>query len=107
MMPAYRKSATILRVTDLPKLLGFPQICNDRQAQLHESHIAPLTEFVEALRAEVGVAAIVPDFDPWDGGIDAEILYLLEAPGPQAVASSFISRNNPDESAKNFFQLNA
>jgi uracil-DNA glycosylase len=62
---------------------------------------------VEALRHEYGPALTIPDFDPWDGGVDAEILYLLEALGPRAVASGFVSRNNPDESAKNFFELNA
>jgi uracil-DNA glycosylase len=93
-------------MTDLPKLLADPHVRADRRAKLHESHIAPLTEFVEALRTDVGPDMIIPQFDPWDGGVDAEILYLLEAPGPQAVASGFVSRNNPDESAKNFFELN-
>jgi uracil-DNA glycosylase len=93
-------------MTDLPKLLADLQARKDRRARLRESHIAPLTALVGALRHEVGPDAAIPDFDPWDGGIDAEILYLLEAPGPQAVASGFISRNNPDESAKNFFELN-
>lgn len=94
-------------LVDKPRLLRDPQTRTDRRAQLCESHIAPLTTFVETLRHECGPDVAIPDFDPWDGGIDAEILYLLEAPGPQAVASGFISRNNPDESAKNFFQLNA
>jgi hypothetical protein len=31
----------------------------------------------------------------------------LEAPGPKAVLSGFVSRNNPDQTAKNFFELNA
>jgi uracil-DNA glycosylase len=31
----------------------------------------------------------------------------LEAPGARAVSSGFISRNNPDVSAKNFFNLNS
>ena len=104
------RSPSLLLVTvpvDKPKLLGDFQARIDRRTQLHESHIAPLTAFVEALRHEVGSAAAIPDFDPWDGGIDAEILYLLETPGPRAVASGFVSRNNPDESAKNFFELNA
>ena len=83
----------MIPLTDKPKLLGDLQACTDRRAQLSESHIAPLTAFVEALRDEVGPRATIPDFDPWDGGIDAEILYLLEAPGPQALASGFISRN--------------
>lgn len=47
----------------------------------------------------------VPDFDPLDGGESAQVMFLLEAPGPKAIASGFISRNNPDETAKNFFLL--
>jgi uracil-DNA glycosylase len=62
---------------------------------------------VEELRAAAGPeGASIPDFDPWDGGIHAQVLFLLEAPGSKAVASGFISRNNPDETAKNFFELN-
>ena len=68
--------------------------------------MVPLTEFVESLRSQIGADAWITDFDPWDGGVDAEVLYLLEAPGGRAVGSGFISRNNPDETAKNFFELN-
>jgi hypothetical protein len=93
--------------TDRPKLLAAPGACAARSKQLHEPHIAPLTVFVETLRAQVGAHVSIPNFDPWDGGIDAEILYLLEAPGPKAVLTGFVSRNNPDESVKNFFELNA
>ncbi len=93
--------------TDRPKLLADPAARAARSKQLHEAHIAPLTAFVEALRAEAGRDVSIPDFDPWDDGIDAEILYLLEAPGAKAVLSGFVSRNNPDETAKNFFELDA
>ena len=72
-----------------------------------------LTDLVESLNRErVGVHVrgnvhkAVPNFDPWDGGIGAEILFLLEAPGPRAVESGFVSRDNPDETAKNFLKLN-
>ena len=92
-------------LTDRPKLLGNPAAVTARLAQLHEPHISPLTRFVETLRTEAGPGAAVPYFDPWDGGIGAEVLLLFEAPGPKAVKSSFISRNNPDETAKNFFEL--
>lgn len=30
----------------------------------------------------------------------------MEAPGSKAVESGFVSRNNPDETAKNFFEVN-
>jgi uracil-DNA glycosylase len=66
---------------------------------------APLTDFVEELRLEAGPNSHIPYSDPWDGGIDAQVLLLLEAPGPRAALSGFISRNNPDETAKNFYEL--
>jgi uracil-DNA glycosylase len=91
---------------DRPKTLGDARARELRHQQLAEPHIAPLTDFVRALRAELGDSASVPDFDPWDGGVHAEVLFLLEAPGGRAVGSGFISRNNPDETAKNFFELN-
>ncbi len=91
---------------DKPKSLGSPAARAARLAELREPHIAPLTAFVETLRAEMGSNYRIPYFDPWDGGTAAEILYLLEAPGAKTVISGFISRNNPDETAKNFFQLN-
>ena len=67
--------------------------------------MSDLTAFVESVRRDAGETA-VPYVDPLDGGIGAECLFLLEAPGPQAVGSGFVSRNNPDESAKNWFELN-
>jgi uracil-DNA glycosylase/bifunctional DNA-binding transcriptional regulator/antitoxin component of YhaV-PrlF toxin-antitoxin module len=92
---------------DLPKLLANDHARAERLSQLQDDHVKPLSDFVDFLRNEVGEGASIPDFDPWDGGVNAEILFLLEAPGAKAVRSGFISRNNPDESAKNFFELTA
>lgn len=92
--------------TDTPKSLGDPLVKSARLGQINDAHVAPLTHYVERLRATMGSKAAIPYFDPWDGGINAEVLFLLEAPGPKAVKAGFISRNNPDESAKNFFMLN-
>lgn len=47
----------------------------------------------------------MPHFDPCDGGINARALFLLEAPGPKAVGSAFISRDNPDPTAQNLWHL--
>jgi len=91
---------------DKPKLLGDPAARAARCEQLGDSHIAPLSVFVEELRVTAGPQASIPNFDPWDGGIHARVLFLLEAPGPKAVRSGFVSRNNPDLTAKNFFELN-
>jgi len=92
---------------DRPKLLGDLEARADRRRELYEPHVAPLTRFVESLRVQVGPEAAIPYFDPWDGGVSAEVLFLLEAPGAKAVTSEFVSRNNPDETARNFFELNA
>ena len=90
---------------DLPKLLANPAARRARESLLGQPHIAPLTEFVRKLQAEKGPEAYIPYFDPWDGGVEAEVLFLLEAAGPKTRISGFISRNNPDETAKNFFNL--
>lgn len=66
-----------------------------------------LVRLVEDIRTAKGPDFQVPNFDPLDGGAEASVLFLLEAPGPQAVTSGFVSRNNPDLTAKNFFMLNA
>jgi uracil-DNA glycosylase len=90
---------------DAPKSLSDPRVRAARLAALSSPRVAPLTTFAASIRAQAGPMAAVPDFDPWDGGIDAECLFLLEAPGPRAVKSGFVSRNNPDETARNWFEL--
>jgi uracil-DNA glycosylase len=76
------------------------------RVHLSGPHIAPLTELIDRIRRERRCGSAVPYCDPADGGVHAECLLLLEAPGPKAVESGFVSRNNPDESAKNFLELN-
>lgn len=93
-------------MNDAPKSLGSEDERLARLSLIHEAHVAPLTQFVEDIRAKTEKGTDIPYFDPLDGGINAGCLFLLEAPGPKAVASGFVSRNNPDETAKNFFELN-
>ncbi|WAT19260.1 uracil-DNA glycosylase [Aurantiacibacter sp. MUD11] len=76
-----------------------------KRSLIREPHVEPLTRYVERLRREGPAGAQVPYFDPHDGGIKAEALFLLEAPGPKALASEFISRDNNDETAANQFRL--
>jgi len=71
---------------------------------LAQAHIKPLAEYLDALRIE-HPGKELPCFDPCDGGIHAKALFLLEAPGPKAVGSTFISRNNPDPTARNMCDL--
>lgn len=91
---------------DGPRGLADPEAREARLAQVYLPHVAPLNRYVEALRAQMGQRYAIPYFDPFDGGVNASVLYLLEAPGRKAVVSGFISRNNPDETARNFFELN-
>lgn len=92
---------------DAPKTLASGSECASRNALLTQPHIEGLVHFLERMRKAKGPSYEIPNFDPLDGGTDAQVLFLLEAPGPKAVASGFVSRNNPDETAKNFFLLNA
>lgn len=75
-----------------------------RLEMLGDPHIAPLIRYLADIKAEHPEKEL-PYFDPRDGGVNVKTLFLLEAPGPKAVDSAFISRNNPDPSARNFFNL--
>ena len=81
-----------------------------RLALLSSPHMKPFKDYLAAVRAAAvqiaaGTEQHVPDFDPCDGGIQARVLFLLEAPGPKAKSSGFVSSNNPDPTAKNLWNL--
>jgi hypothetical protein len=65
---------------------------------LDAANVRPLMDLVRSLRAR-GLS--VPSVDPKDGGVNARALFLLESPGPKAVGTQFVSRDNPDRSAMN------
>ena len=94
------------RRTDSPRSLRHPAEIDARRALLSKSHMVPLRNFVAALRAS-NPDIEVPDFDPLDGGINAEILFLFEKPGPMTSksgkGSGFISRINDDPTAQAAF----
>jgi hypothetical protein len=77
-----------------------------RLRMLQKPHIAPLTDFVKKLRRKYKTWEF-PDFDPLDGGTNADILFLFEKPGPKTSTkgggSGFISRNNDDPTAEATF----
>lgn len=91
---------------DRPKALAEVNERYRRHRDLRQPHMRQLVGFIDSLRRRAEQGAAVPHFDPWDGGVRAECLFLLEAPGGKAVESGFVSRNNPDETGKNFFELN-
>jgi hypothetical protein len=91
---------------DTPKSLRRPECLESRLERLRDPHILPLTEYVDRLRATLPDPQGVPYFDPADGGVNARVMLLLEAPGRMAAANSrrrgsgLVSCNNDDESAR-------
>jgi len=61
-----------------------------------------LNALIAKIRSEVRLGEEVPGLDPLNGNEHARYLFVLEAPGPKAVASGVISIDNPDQTAKNF-----
>lgn len=90
-------------MVDLPRMLRDRANVAARRQELRDPHIKTLTNFVRSLRKrDLGQ---IPDFDPWDGGINAKVLFLYEKPGPRAFESGFISRNNDDPTAEISFKF--
>lgn len=94
------------RWADVPKSFCDSAVVEERLTFLHESHVEDLTQFVNETRKKEGRGQDIPYFDPFDGGVDARCLFLFEAAGGKAVESGFVSRNNCDNTARNFFRLN-
>lgn len=92
-----------------PKSLKYASNIHIRRGLLTAPHILPLTAYAERLRDRLGDSVFVPDFDPLDGGINAEFIFLFEKPGPKTDlrngGSGFISRDNNDETAKATFEF--
>ena len=76
-----------------------------RRSMLCEPHISPLVAYANQILVKHMGNCEIPYFDPCDGGIAAKVLLLLEAPGGKAVGSGFISRNNPDPTARTLCEL--
>lgn len=85
-----------------PRELANAEERERRQAMLAAAHMTALRKYTEGIRKSTGKE--IPDFDPCDGGVDAEALFLLEAPGPKAIKTGFVSRNNPDATAENMLR---
>ncbi|MER7795897.1 uracil-DNA glycosylase [Microbacterium sp. NPDC096154] len=74
-----------------------------------EPAVQPLTEWSRRLEA-MSPGKVVPHIDPADAGVDARVLFVLEAPGPMTNASNirpgsgFISVDNDDATAANIWQ---
>lgn len=60
------------------------------------------SELIEQIKKEQGLDHEIPGFDPKNGNEAASYLFLLEAPGPKAVQTGYVSLDNPDPTARNF-----
>jgi uracil-DNA glycosylase len=95
--------------------LRHPLHLRERIAQVHTAkHVQPLNAWVLGLRERLDDATSVPWFDPASGGVEARILFLLEAPGQKSVGreasltkagSGIISADNDDQTAENGWRL--
>jgi len=94
--------------TDKPRSLKLDSVRAERFEMLNLPHISPLRDYVKKLRG-IYPESEFADFDPLDGGCNADILFLLEKPGPKTSVldggSGFISRNNDDPTAEATFNF--
>ena len=90
-----------------PKAHRFPEVVADKRRRVHDRDVAPLNRLVEQINAGRG-EHLAPWFDPDGGGIGARVLFLLENLGRRATparGSGFISADNNDDAAANFFRM--
>jgi hypothetical protein len=104
---------------DHPRSMRDPTVRARRIAELGNPRVVNLTKFVRELREHSPVWRTtssvweVPDFDPADGGVTAQVLFLFEKPGPMTAkegrrkrqGSGFISRDNDDPTAAAIFRF--
>lgn len=83
------------------KTLWHAERQNERLAALDSQKMRPLNAYRKRLQEASG--SRIPNFDPFDGGVSARLLILLETPGPSAVDIDrrFVSIDNPTGTAKN------
>jgi uracil-DNA glycosylase len=91
--------APVFQARDQP--LASKEAVEARRDKCLERHVAPLQALAERISASHDAPGGVPRFDPLDGGTDARVLLLQEAPGPRAVGTGFVSFDNPDQTAAN------
>lgn len=85
------------------RTLGDEAVKSARLARLQEPNIAPLTVFAERIRrtSNPHEPYWAPCFDPKSGGTGAQVLLLMESPGPKVSQTGFVSLDNPDGTAEN------
>lgn len=90
MVPSHPRGRVLIPTPEeLPYSLKNATYRASRHQRLQDPHIAALTEFVHALRRQLGPSRQVPYFDPLDGGINAKILFFSRHPAPKPSPQGF------------------
>lgn len=88
----------------LHKRMKDPRFRQEQWDRRYDPHIAPINRLVDDLQREADVR--MPYVAPHYGGINAEVLFIFETPGPktdeQRGGSGFICAENDDDSAQRF-----
>ena len=84
-----------------PKGHRDPNILTYKHLHKFDAHTKPLNLLANQMSDEC--PARVPYFDPFDGGIKAKLLFVLQSPVHGAEESCFVSRDNDDTSAGNTY----
>ena len=88
---------------DEPRSNRFDECLNRKDQRLSDSHMVELNAYRLSLEVKYK-GWFFPNFDPDDGGVDAELLFLFEKPGPMTDrmngGSGYISMDNDDPSAE-------
>lgn len=86
-------------LSDAPRANRDSETVKAKLARLNEPHIARITRLVEEIRAVRGHPG-VPYVDPTLGGVNAQVLFLLETPArAAALGSTMLSPDNDDWTA--------
>jgi hypothetical protein len=80
---------------DRPRSFSNPANVEAARALLQEPHVRPLTDFVEKLRRDLDKP--VPDIDPLGGGVNARVLFLMEAPSGAGAGRGKMGKVGSDE----------
>lgn len=80
------------------RALASPAAVRARLARRDEPQVRLLNAFAAQIAADTG--HWTPAFDPDSGGVGAKVLLLLESPGPKVSVTSFISQDDPDQTAE-------
>lgn len=90
----------------MSRQMGNAAFLADQRVRLHEPHIAPITDYIDALRASSG--RWLPYVAPLHGGVNARVLNVLRDPGPKTQelgGSGMICIENDDQTAAAMYEL--